>query len=109
MSAVESLAGTEVQRVEVDLSRVTFMDSSGVSALCLAKAKLEVDGTVLVLRELSTPVDAVLRMCGLENEFVRDPGRFLTGCPRSNLDRFGAEGGGYIGAMPKNDDRTKKG
>ena len=74
VSAVESLAGTEVQRVEVDLSRVTFMDSSGVSALCLAKAKLEVDGTVLVLRELSTPVDAVLRMCGLENEFVRDPG-----------------------------------
>ena len=50
VSAVESLAGTEVQRVVVDLSRVTFLDSSGVSALCLAKAKLAVDGTVLVLR-----------------------------------------------------------
>ena len=72
VSAVESLAGTEVQRVVVDLSKVTFMDSSGVSALCLAKAKLAVDGTVLVLGELSTPVNAVLRMCGLESEFVRD-------------------------------------
>ena len=72
VSAIESLAGTEVQRVVVDLSRVTFMDSSGVSALCLAKSKLDVDGTVLVLRDVSTQVDAVLRMCGLESEFVRD-------------------------------------
>ena len=70
VSAVESLAGTEVHRVVVDLSRVTFIDSSGVSALCLAKAKLDVDGTVLVLRDVSTQVDAVLRMCGLEREFV---------------------------------------
>ena len=74
VSAVESLAGTEVERVVVDLSRVTFMDSSGVSALCLAKAKLDVDGTILVLREVSTPVSSVLRMCGLESEFVREAG-----------------------------------
>jgi len=72
VSAVESLAGTEVQRVVLDLSHVTFLDSSGVSALCLAKAKLAVDGTVLVLAALSGPVKAVLRMCGLESEFVRD-------------------------------------
>ena len=72
VSAVESLAGTEVHRVVLDLSHVTFLDSSGVSALCLAKAKLAVDGTVLVLGELSTPANAVLRMCGLESEFVRD-------------------------------------
>ena len=72
VNAVESMAGTEVQRVVIDLSRVTFMDSSGLSALLLAKSKLAVDGTVLVLREVSTPVDAVLRMCGLESEFVRD-------------------------------------
>jgi anti-anti-sigma factor len=72
VSAVESLAGTEVQRVVIDLSRVTFMDSSGVSGLLLAKAKLDVDGTVLVLREVSTQVEAVLRMCGLESEFVRE-------------------------------------
>ena len=61
-----------MHRVVLDLSHVTFLDSSGVSALCLAKAKLAVDGTVLVLGELSTPVNAVLRMCGLESEFVRD-------------------------------------
>ena len=72
VSAVESLAGTEVERVVVDLSRVTFMDSSGVSALCLAKAKLDVDGTVLVLRDVPTVVDAVLRMCELQGEFIRD-------------------------------------
>ena len=71
-STVDTSAGTEVQRVVVDLARVTFIDSSGVSALCLAKAKLDVDGTVLVLRDVSTQVDTVLRMCGLEREFMHN-------------------------------------
>ena len=61
-----------MQRVILDLSGVTFMDSSGVSALVLAKAKLDVDGTVLVLGETTPQVHAVLEMCGLVDEFVRD-------------------------------------
>ena len=72
VSAIESLTSAGVDRVVVDLSRVSFIDSSGVSALCLAKAKLDVEGTVLVLGDLSSQVNAVLRMCGLEAEFVRD-------------------------------------
>ena len=71
-SAVESLASTASKRVVVDLSGVTFLDSTGVSALCLAKAKLDVEGAVLVLGPVSTQVDAGLRMVGLESEFVRD-------------------------------------
>ena len=93
-NVVESMTGTEVQRVVVDLSRVTFMDSSGVSALCLAKAKLAVDGTVLVLGEVSTPVEAVLRMCGLESEFVRDSGRSVT-LPCSHYRGRNRQSGGY--------------
>ena len=39
-SAIESLERTEAQRVVLDLSGVTFIDSTALSALCLAKAKL---------------------------------------------------------------------
>jgi anti-sigma B factor antagonist len=71
-NAVESLASTESKRVVVDLSGVTFLDSTGASALCLAKAKLDAEGAVLVLGPVSARVEAVLRMVGLEREFVRD-------------------------------------
>ena len=37
-SAIESLERTEAQRAVLDLSGVTFIDSTALSALCLAKA-----------------------------------------------------------------------
>jgi anti-anti-sigma factor len=70
-SAIESLAGATVQRVVVDLAAVSFMDSSGISALCLARKKLEVDGTMLVLGPMSPQVESTLQMVGLDAEFVR--------------------------------------
>jgi anti-anti-sigma factor len=70
--AIDSLARAGAQRVVVDLAGVSFLDSTGVSALCLAQAKLEVSGAVLVLGPLSSQVDGVLRMVGLEGEFVRE-------------------------------------
>jgi anti-sigma B factor antagonist len=72
-SAVESVAGSGCQRVVLDLNGVTFIDSSGISALALAKARLDVDGAVLVLAKPSRQVEAVLQMAGLESEFVREP------------------------------------
>ena len=70
--AVDCLARTSAPRVVVDLREVSFIDSSGVSALCLAQAKLEVSGAVLVLGGISSQVESVLRMTGLESEFVRE-------------------------------------
>ena len=72
-SAIESLArGTDAQQVVLDMARVSFMDSSGVAALCLAKAKLEAQDAVLVLHRASSQVESVLQMVGLDGEFSRD-------------------------------------
>jgi len=71
-SAIESLERTEAQRVVLDLSRVTFIDSTALSALCLAKAKLNDRRAVLVLGPVSRQVETVLRICGLHREFIRE-------------------------------------
>jgi anti-anti-sigma regulatory factor len=48
------------------------MDSSGISALCLARQKLEADGIVLVLGAISPQAESTLQMVGLDMEFVRE-------------------------------------
>jgi anti-anti-sigma factor len=72
-SAVESVAMRDgTQRVVVDFAEVTFLDSSGISALCLARSKLSAEGMVLVLGPTSLQVEKVIQLAGLEAEFVRD-------------------------------------
>jgi anti-sigma B factor antagonist len=71
-SAIESVASSAAQRVVVDLLEVTFLDSSGVSALCLARTKLGSEGVVLVLGPTSSQVDAVLQIAGVDSAFVRE-------------------------------------
>ena len=71
-SAVISLDETGAQRVVLDLSDVSFIDSTAISALCLANARLNTRGAVLVLGPTSKQVDSVLRIVGLESEFVRE-------------------------------------
>jgi len=71
-SALESLEKTEVQRVVVDLSKVTFIDSSAISALVRAKAALEARGAMLVIAPASRQVEMALRLCELDREFIRD-------------------------------------
>lgn len=73
-SAIESLARSDAQRVVVDLGGVSFIDSSGMGALCLCAAKLEAAGAVLVLGPTSAQVAAVLQMAGLECQFPREAG-----------------------------------
>jgi anti-sigma B factor antagonist len=70
--AIEALASSGTRRVVVDLLEVTFLDSSGVSALCLARGKLGADGAVLVLGPTSGQVDAVLQIAGVDSAFVRE-------------------------------------
>ena len=70
MSAVESLAATGARRVVVDLGAVSFMDSSGISALLRADQRLRGAGGVMVLGPMSAQVASVLQMTGLHAEFV---------------------------------------
>ena len=70
--AIESLISTGAQRVVVDAAGVTFMDSTGLNALCLGQAKLEAQGGVLVLGAVSRQVETVLHATGLESMFVRE-------------------------------------
>lgn len=58
--------------VIVDLERVSFIDSSGLSALLRAHAACLGLGTVLVVRTVSPQVGDVLRLMGLD-ELFREP------------------------------------
>jgi anti-sigma B factor antagonist len=48
-TAILNAAGTTGTRLEVDLSGVTFMDSSGLQAIADASSRLAVFGSTLVL------------------------------------------------------------
>ena len=56
----------------VDLGAVSFIDSSGISALLRADQTLRGADGVLVLGAISAPVTSVLEMTGLHAEFVRE-------------------------------------
>ncbi len=60
----DHLAATE-GTVTVDCSDLTFIDSSGVSALAAAWKKAGVDQRELRLANVSPPVRRVLELCGL--------------------------------------------
>ena len=59
--AIEQLAGEGARRIVVDLAKVGFLDSSGVTALIRASR----GDRELVLRAPSPPVLEVLEMAGL--------------------------------------------
>jgi anti-sigma B factor antagonist len=56
-----------------DLSRVTFMDSSGIDALATARRQAEAGGVELTLVAPSAPVRTVLELTGLWEHFVVRP------------------------------------
>ena len=71
--AVESLGqSTDARRVVIDLAGVSFIDSSGISALVLGHATLQAAGAVLALGSMSGQVESVLQMTGVHAQFVHD-------------------------------------
>jgi anti-sigma B factor antagonist len=50
----------------VDLSDVTFMDSSGLAALATAQRRAQVRGAEIVLLNCSEPVQRVIEITGLD-------------------------------------------
>ena len=61
--------GIEPTRVVIDLTDVTFIDSSGLGVLVLLRRKARTHRSELVLVP-SDRVDAVLRISGLEHVFT---------------------------------------
>jgi anti-anti-sigma factor len=73
-AAIDAAQAAGGQRVLVDLAGVSFLDSSGISALCLALRRLAEHGAVLVLGPLSQQAETALRIVGLEGQFVVESG-----------------------------------
>jgi anti-anti-sigma factor len=62
----------EAARVEVDLRRVTFLDSSGISALVAARNAADAAGRTFVVRNPSDPARNVLALTGVLDILVTD-------------------------------------
>ncbi|WP_354644759.1 STAS domain-containing protein [Kitasatospora camelliae] len=61
------------REVLLDLSRVTFMDCSGLGALVRARNQTDRTGSRLVLRGVSHPVARLLRLTGLTGRLTPTP------------------------------------
>lgn len=61
----DALVGVEADTVVVDLSGLRFLDSSGISALLVARKALAKSGCVLELRGAQGVVRRVLEVTGL--------------------------------------------
>jgi anti-anti-sigma factor len=62
--------------VTLDMSEVTFIDSTGISMLVKSRGHLEGMGCRLVLAKPSPPVVRVLAMVGLTEQFLVDDVQF---------------------------------
>jgi len=68
--AIARLDAPRHQSIELDLSAVTFMDSSGIAALVQARRVADRAGVRVVLVDPSHPVVRVLALVGLEGFFA---------------------------------------
>lgn len=57
---------SDAESIVLDLSRVSFIDSSGIRMLLLARARTREDGDRLKLRRPPRPVFEVLQVCGVD-------------------------------------------
>lgn len=59
-------------RIDVDMSAVTFLDSSGIGVLVAAQRAAAAHGTSLMLREPGPMIRMVLQIAHLEDALVRE-------------------------------------
>ena len=67
-AAIDAASGLRGQAVVLDLTAVTFLDSTGVQALLAAQAAADAAGRRLALR-LGPPAQRVLELCGILARF----------------------------------------
>jgi anti-anti-sigma factor len=63
---IDPLFDRGFERIVVELSRVSYLDSAGLGELLRARAHALEHGTALVVREPSTQVASLLRLTGLD-------------------------------------------
>ena len=68
-AAIDAAWGLGAQAVVVDLTAVTFMDSTGVQALLAGQSAADAAGRRLALR-LGAPAQRVLELCGILQRFA---------------------------------------
>jgi anti-sigma B factor antagonist len=68
---IEQITGPAGSFVVIDLSELTFVDSSGLSAILTARWRVIRDGGMLVLSRPRRNVQALLEMTGID-EFLTD-------------------------------------
>lgn len=73
VSAAAEAAGVGAGPVRIDLSAVTFMDSSGLRGLLDAEREIAAAGRVAVLGAPSARVTRVLEMVGFTEHFTVEP------------------------------------
>lgn len=75
LSAAASALLNEVKRVVVDLSRATFLDSSGLSVLIAARQEADRLARDFSIRGARGPVARVLHVAGLAEWLASDAGQ----------------------------------
>lgn len=62
---LDHAAASSAEAISVDLSGVTFIDSSGLRVITVARAQAEAEGRLLVVTEASEAVRRIFAMTGL--------------------------------------------
>ena len=71
--AVNAAVADGVERVDLDLAEIDFMDSSGVQCLVQVRSAAEDSGAALAVVALTDRVERILEITGLLRAFRPDP------------------------------------
>jgi anti-sigma B factor antagonist len=69
---LREIARTRPERLILDLSGLTFMDSTGLASIVEAKRLADADGHKLVLRRPTSQVQRLFELTGLTDRFTFD-------------------------------------
>ncbi|MEY2434740.1 MAG: hypothetical protein QOC92_4465 [Acidimicrobiaceae bacterium] len=72
VDAIDEILGGEPTAVELDLSKLSFIDSSGVGAYVTAYRRAMAKGSRLSVGERSALVDRVLQLSGVEEALAAE-------------------------------------
>jgi len=72
VDALDGLIDGGPVAIELDMSELTFIDSSGVGAYVTAFRRARAKGSRLRLGERSAPVERVLQLSGVEDALARE-------------------------------------
>src|SRR5437868_8242979 len=66
---LDAMIKKKLERIVIDLSRATYIDSAGVAALMLAKQEVEAYGGTFLLSGLQETLRSIFEISGLDRTF----------------------------------------